>query len=47
MASQRAPSDTYESPSMAEIEQMQTRAAKTSAERLAAQHKRQTEKEKN
>ena len=46
MASQRAPSDTYESPSMAEIEHMQTRAAKTAAERLAAQHKRQTEKEK-
>jgi predicted RNase H-like nuclease (RuvC/YqgF family) len=46
MASQRAPSETYELPQTADIEQMQTRAAKTAAERLAAQHKRQTEKEK-
>ena len=44
-ASQRAPSETYESP-MEEIQQMETRAAKTAAQRLDAQHKRQSKEEK-
>ena len=45
-ASQRAPSETYESPPMEEIQQMETRAAKTAAQRLEAQHKRQSKEEK-
>ena len=46
MGSYRAPSEAYEPPQVEEIEQMQTRSAKTAAERLAAHAKRQTEKEK-
>ena len=46
LASHRSPSGTYEQPAMEEIEQMETRAAKTAAQRLEAQHKRQSKEEK-
>ena len=42
----RAPYIAYEPQQMEEIQLMETRAAKTAAERLAAQHKRQTKEEK-
>ena len=45
----RTPPEVYEEQDAlqpAEIEQMITRSAKTTAERLASHHKRQTEKEK-
>ena len=46
LASHRSPSGTYEQPAMEEIEQMETRAAKTAAQRLEAHHKRQSKEEK-
>ena len=42
----RAPSVAYEPQQMEEIQLMETRAAKTAAQRLEAQHKRQTKEEK-
>ena len=42
----RAPSIAYEPQQMEEIQLMETRAAKTAAQRLEAQHKRQTKEEK-